>query len=169
MVAFMGLKNKTGFIGKYLTYSSAFLLAVVTGFIFLGYFYLNNLAAQQRLVLVKMGNVVFYVPSEPVLCIYIWNIFWISSSLCLANVLRIWMSCTTIYLTLTAYLVFEIFSQFFSWELSIFSLTYIKTWLIYSLLLVQQKIARRDINDRGYEVHQNQFNLIYRRVLHIST
>ena len=39
------------------------------------YFYLNNIAEDERLVLVRLGSVLIYVPSEQILLIYVWEIF----------------------------------------------------------------------------------------------
>ena len=164
----MGIKHKAEKCSKYLTASSLLVLVVVLVFVVLMYFELNTIAIMQQLVLVRMGSVVLYVPSEPIFAVYVWDLFWLCVSLFCSGILRIWMPCFWLHTSLAGYICGVVFSPFISYELSIFVVAYFRTMTIYSLLSLQQIIARRDINDRGYEVHQNQFNLIYRRVLHIS-
>ena len=165
----MGTKHSFIKCWRYLTISSIAILTIVIIFSLLMYFYLNNIAEDERLVLVRLGSVLIYVPSEQILLIYVWEIFWLCLSLLLASILRIWLTYFWLHFCLFCYLGAVIFTPFLSYELSIFTIAYFKTMTIYCLLILQQKIAHRDINDRGYEVHQNQFNLIYRRVLHITS
>jgi membrane protein implicated in regulation of membrane protease activity len=98
--------------------------------------------------------------------VYVWDIFWLVACLVFATALRVWITASWLMFALAGFLVSVVISPVVSFELSIYMVAYFKTCCIYFLLVLQQKIARRDINDRGYEVHQNQFNIIYRRVLH---
>jgi hypothetical protein len=162
----MGAKQHFAPTSKYLLISSAAVLALVILFMLIVYFQINILASSNRLVLARMGSIVIYVPSEQLKSVYIWDTFWVIMSLFLAIALRVWITASWLILGLSGYLISIIVSPLISFELNIYLIAYFKTCCIYYLLVLQQKIARRDINDRGYEVHQNQFNIIYRRVLH---
>ncbi|OMJ89978.1 hypothetical protein SteCoe_7766 [Stentor coeruleus] len=169
MVTFMSVKHNLPNSLKYLSFSSIAQVVIVTCFALLVYFQLNTAAEQDKLVLIRMGSIVLYVNSQPLLILYFWEVFWLCVALFYSTLLRVWLPCFWLHISLIGYLVIIVFSPVFSFEFSIYSVAYFKTSVIYCLLVLQQKIARRDINDRGYEVHQNQFNLIYRRVLHISS
>jgi hypothetical protein len=168
MTVFMSNKHLIPHSLRYLTISSISTLILVALFTLAMYLELNRLAENDQLVLIRMGNIVLYVASEPILWLYFWEVAWLLLSFALAALLRLWHKCTWLQINLGGYLLVVCFSPRLSYELSIFSLAFFKTAVIYCLLVLQQKIARRDINDRGYEIHQNQFNIIYRRVLHIS-
>lgn len=169
MVCFMGIKHKLPYVSKYLTISSIVSCTVVLIYLVVMYLELNQLARADQLVLVRMGSVMLYVPGEMLLSMYVWEIFWLCASLLYLMALRVWMNCVWLHVHLIGYLCAVAFTPLMSFELSMFLVAYFKTLTIYSLLFMQQYIARRDINDRGYEVHQNQFNLVYRRILHISS
>lgn len=166
MNSFMGAKQNFAPTSKYLTISSVSVLATVVVFMLIVYFQINILAGSSRLVLIRMGSIVVYVPGVQLKSIYIWDTFWIILSLVIATALRVWITASWLILGLTGYLISVVIGPAVSFELNIYMIAYFKTCCIYFLLVLQQKIARRDINDRGYEVHQNQFNIIYRRVLH---
>lgn len=169
MITFMSVKHNLPNSLKYLSFSSIGQVIIVTVFALFVYFQLNIAAEQDKLVLIRMGSIVLYVNSQPLLILYFWEVFWLCTALFYSTLLRVWLPCFWLHISLIGYLVIVVFSPIFSFEFSIYSVAYFKTSVIYCLLVLQQKIARRDINDRGYEVHQNQFNLIYRRVLHISS
>jgi hypothetical protein len=53
---------------------------------------------------------------------------------------------------------------YISTDLAYFATALIKSLSVMVLLLCLQSQAYRDINDRGYEIHQVQFNTIFRRI-----
>lgn len=151
---------------KYLAISTLIMLIIVSIFTLAHYFQVNMLAESKELVLVRMGSIMIYMPSETLISVYVWDIFWLVISLLYSSSLRLWISSSWLIIFLAGYLLSVVISPLVSYEMSIYMIAYFKTSCIYSLLVLQQKIAKRDINDRGYEVHQSQFNIIYRRVLH---
>jgi len=166
MNIFMTTKQNFKHSSKYLAVSTLITLIIVSIFTLATYFQVNLLAETKELVLVRMGSIVIYMPSETLISLYIWDIFWLVLSLLYSSSLRLWISSSWLIIFLAGYLLTIAITPLISYEMSIYSIAYFKTSCTYSLLVLQQKIAKRDINDRGYEVHQNQFNIIYRRVLH---
>lgn len=67
-------------------------------------------------------------------------------------------------LTLLILLFNQWLMLYISTDMSYFLTSLLKSLCVMVLLISIQSQAYRDINDRGYEMHQVQFNTIFRRI-----
>ncbi|CAG9315156.1 unnamed protein product [Blepharisma stoltei] len=164
VLCFHAKKHKLFLLEKILSWANVGIFATVLVFAILAYFVLNCIANDNQLILAKISGIVLYLPNKPILLFYLWDIFWLSLSILFILYLRSWVACFWVLVSIVGYLIVLIISPMLPTDLSLYISCYSLSFTIFCLLVLQQRIAHRDINDNGYEVHQAQFNTIYRRV-----
>ena len=164
MLYFYFTKHQSTSGKKLLDYLNRYALGFTLVFLVWIFFELNSLASNNNLVLFRTSGIMAYSKSQTVWSAYFWEAIWVSVCIVTCGLLRVFVDCFGVLASLTLYLGSVVLGVSIPFGLKLYILVFLKSLLIYSLLNTQQKLARRDINDRGYEFHQVQFNTILRRI-----